>query len=136
MSMEENKAIVRRSLEQGFNARDLAIVDELAALDYLEHTPFPGQAPGPEGVKQLFTMLYSAFPDIQTRIDDVIAEGDKVVVRTTLHGTHSGHFRGIPPSGKQVTVSSMAVFRVIRGKIMERWAIQDQLSLLQQLGVV
>src|SRR5262245_22313940 len=102
MSAAENREIVRRSLEEGFNNLDLAVIDELGAADYVDHAPIPGQAPGPEGVKQSFIALHSAFPGIRSTIEDMVAEGDRVVVRTTLRGTHGGPFMGLPPTGKEI----------------------------------
>src|SRR5262249_12026991 len=89
-----------------------------------------------EGVKLLFLMYHSAFSDIQVTIEDIIAEGDKVVGRLTVCGTHTGNFAGIPPTGKRVTFQLMDIFRMVGDTIVEHWGIPDQFGLLQQLGVI
>jgi len=123
---EENKAIVRRWLEDGMNARNLAIIDELFAPDYANHSPRLGDV-GREYTARETAEFFVAFPDWRTTIDDIIAEGEKVVVRRTVQGTYEGEFQGalIPPTGKLVTFTIWEMFRVSNGKIVERWAIHD-----------
>ena len=133
MSVEENKAIFRRIVEEGFNKGNLAIVDELVATDHVNHTD---NVHGPEEYKQFITMYRTAFPDLHMTIEDQIAEGDKVVNRWTSRGTHKGDLMGIPPTGKQTTVTGMYVARIIGGKIVEEWGNFDALGMMQQLGVV
>jgi steroid delta-isomerase-like uncharacterized protein len=91
---------------------------------------------GPAGAKQAYTRFHAAFPDVQVTIEDMVAEGDKVMVRLTTRGTHQGEFAGIPPTGKQITMTGMEVVRIANGKIVERCANFDQLSFYQQLGVI
>jgi predicted ester cyclase len=122
MSVEENKAIFRRIVEEGFNKGNLAIVDELVATNHVNHTD---NVHGPEEYKQFITMYRTAFP-----------EGDKVVNRWTSRGTHKGDLMGIPPTGKQTTVTGMYVARIIGGKIVEEWGNLDALGMMQQIGVV
>jgi len=133
MSVKENKAIFRRIVEEGFNKGNLAIVDELVATDHVNHTD---NVHGPEEYKQFITMYRTAFPDLHMTIEDQIAEGDKVVNRWTSRGTHKGDLMGIPPTGKQTTVTGMYVARIIGGKIVEEWGNFDALGMMQQLGVV
>lgn len=133
MSVEENKAIFRRIVEEGFNKGNLAIVDELVATNHVNHTD---NVHGPEEYKQFITMYRTAFPDLHMTIEDQIAEGDKVVNRWTSRGTHKGDLMGIPPTGKQITVMGMYVARIIGGKIVEEWGNFDALGMMQQLGVV
>jgi steroid delta-isomerase-like uncharacterized protein len=133
MSVEENKAIFRRIVEEGFNKGNLAIVDELVATNHVNHTD---NVHGPEEYKQFITMYRTAFPDLHMTIEDQIAEGDKVVNRWTSRGTHKGDLMGIPPTGKQTTVTGMYVARIIGGKIVEEWGNFDALGMMQQLGVV
>ena len=123
---EENKAIVRRWLEDGLNARNLAIIDELFAPDYANHSPRLGVV-GREYTALETAEFFVAFPDWRTTIDDVIAEGGKVVVRRTVQGTYTGEVQGapVPPTGKLVTFTIWEMFRVSDGKIVERWAIHD-----------
>lgn len=135
MSTEDNKALVRRFYEEIFNRGNMAVVDELCTANYLFHDP-TGPVQGPEGFKQFATMYRTAFPDLHITIDDAIAEGDKVVARTTGRGTHKGELMGIPPTGKQIAVSGMTISRIVNGKAEETWANYDALGMLQQLGVV
>ena len=133
MSVEENKAIFRRIVAEGFNKGNLAIVDELVATNHVNHTD---NVHGPEEYKQFITMYRTAFPDLHMTIEDQIAEGDKVVNRWTSRGTHKGDLMGIPPTGKQTTVTGMYVARIIGGKIVEEWGNFDALGMMQQIGVV
>ena len=137
MSIEENKAIVSRATEEIFNKNNLAVVDELYATNFVSHgSDIPGVTPDREGYKQFVTMSRTALPDFHTTIEDMIAEGDKVVQRFTARGTHKGEFMGIPPTGKQVTVTGIAIDRIAGNKIVENWANMDMLGMMQQLGVV
>lgn len=135
MSTEDNKALARRFYEEVFNKGNLAAVDELCTANYLYHDPSIS-VQGPEAFKQFASMWLTAFPDQQTTIEDLIAEGDTVVVRNTLRATHKGELMGIPPTGKQVTVSAITITRVVNGKAEETWGNADALGMLQQLGVV
>jgi predicted ester cyclase len=134
VSIEQNKALIRRIIE-AVNRDDLALVDDLFAADYVDHSR-PDQPPGPAGPKQFFALARAAFPDLTATIDELIAEGDTVVVRGTIRGTHRGDFLGIAPTGKPVTLSLIDINRIRGGRLAERWAVQDDLGLLQQLGVI
>jgi steroid delta-isomerase-like uncharacterized protein len=136
MSTEESKALVRREYEQGVNKKDFDVRDGALASNYLGH--FPGVPPiqGIEAFKQFTSGFFTAFPDLQTTIEDLIAEGDKVAVRQTWRGTHTGNFLGIPPTGKQVVFTSTEFYRVAGGKLAEEWVELDMLGLLQQLGAI
>ena len=138
MSTESNKAIARRFLEEVFGQGKLAVADEIVAPDHVDHGPgaLPGMPPGPEGSKMLVMGYRNAFPDIHFKIDEQIAEGDKVVTRWTGHGTHKGELAGIPATGKSATVTGMGVDRIVNGKIVESWGIFDQFGMLQQFGVI
>lgn len=138
MSTEENKAIVVQLYEEIFNKGDLNLVDKLIAPNAVNHDPAlpPGVPGGSEGLKSVVTMLRSAFPDDQHTIEDLIAEGDKVVVRLTHRGTHKGNFLGLPPTGKHITQTSIHIFRFADGKLLEAWANRDDLGLMQQLGAI
>ena len=124
MSTEQNKAVVRRFIEQILTTKDLALVDELLAPDYVNHL-VPG---GREGFKQFNTMLRSAVPDlkIHSSIEHLIAEGDHVVARITFHFTNAG---------KEATVSDLSEYRLANGKIVEDWPPSGTAALLQQVGV-
>jgi steroid delta-isomerase-like uncharacterized protein len=136
MSAEENKAVVRRLLdvwEQG----NIDLIDELVAPDYVNHSPAtPEQPTGPEGLKGVVTMFRSAIPDLKIVVEDMIAEGDKVVLRYTLEGTHEGELFGVPPTGQRLSIKSISVERVSEGKIREHWRVTDSLDMMQQLGVI
>ena len=136
MSTQANKTLVRQFVEEVFNKGDLAAVDTFLDTNYIEHAGAPGLAPGPEGFKQLLTIFDTAFPGIHMTIEDLVAEGDRVVGRFTARGTHQGEFFGIPPAGKQVTLTAINIYRIAGGKIAERWGNSDDLGMMQQLGVI
>ncbi len=104
MPGEENKAVVRRFAQEIVNRGNWALFDELVGPDYVEHTPPPGAPPTRETLLSAVQALRAAFPDLQTSEEDLIAEGDKVVYRGTLSGTHQAEFLGIPPTGRFVTM--------------------------------
>lgn len=136
MSTEKNKAISRQwreELEKG----DWGALDEFVASDVIMHfAGNPESIVGLEGAKQVLRMFYSAFPDLHTSFEDQFAEGDKVALRLTFHGTHQGEFQGIPPSGKEVEWEAIVVDRMVDGKMVEHWSNSDNLGLMQQLGVI
>jgi steroid delta-isomerase-like uncharacterized protein len=132
----DNKALFRHYFAGVLNAGNLALIDELIAPNYVSHYPtgydFGG---GPEDVKQIVTMVRTAFPDVHFTVDDLIAEGDKVVGRWTFRGTQEGDFMGIPATGRQATVMGIAIYRITDGKIAEAWVAWDAMGLMRQLGV-
>jgi steroid delta-isomerase-like uncharacterized protein len=136
MSSEESKVIVRRFWgvwEEG----NIDLVDELLAPDYVNHSPAtPDQPTDPEGIKAVVGMFRGAMPDLRVIIEDMIAEGDKVVVRYTIEGTHERELFGVPPTGQRLSIKSISVERVSDGKIREHWRITDGLDMMQQLGVI
>jgi steroid delta-isomerase-like uncharacterized protein len=136
MSTEDNKALMRRFVEEVFNKKNLAAIDEFIAPNHVDHT-LPAFLPTtPEGTKRAIGMYLKAFPDLHLTVEDMIAEGDKVVIRFTSRGTQQRAFMGIPPTGKQVTISSIVIARIADGKIVEQWGLDDQMGMLQQLGVI
>ena len=135
MSTEQNKAI-RRQAYEAVNQKNLDALEEVIASDVISHSSArPGGANGLEGVKQLFSSLHAAFPDFHIDVEDMIAEGDKVVARVTGSGTHQGEFMGIAPTGNRVEFSAIDIARIAEGKIVEHWSNSDQLGLMQKLGV-
>ena len=136
MSVEENKALVRRFYEEVLNKKNLAAIDQVSAANYVDHSAQPGTPPGIAGEKAWFTMLHAAFPDGKTTIEDIVADGDKVVVRGRMTGTHKGEFLGIPATGKKVEIRGIDMIRVQNGKSVEHWGQWDTMGLMQQLGVV
>jgi steroid delta-isomerase-like uncharacterized protein len=135
MSTEDNKALVRHLYEDVFNQRNLALADELCATSHVFHNP-PTTLHGREEFKQLLSLYSTAFPDARFTVEDQLAEGDRVASRYTFRGTHQGELMGIPPTGKQVTVTGMIINRIVNGKAEEGWLNFDALGMLQQLGVV
>ena len=135
MGTNENKAIVRRFIEQAFNDGNLAVIDELVASGYINHVA-PADVRGREGMKTFVTTYRTAFPDYACTIDDQVAEGDKVVTRWTVRGTQHGDLMGIPPTGKQVSLPGVVVDRIANGQLVESWLQADVLGMMQQLGVV
>ena len=135
MSIEENKAVVLRwfaELDRG----NLDIVDELIAPDYVDHNPaLPNLPAGREGVRQYVRILKAAFPDAAHTIDDIIAEGDKVMTRVTARGTFLGECIGYQPNGNVVEISGLAVHRIENGRLVEHWAHADIAGFMHQLGV-
>ena len=135
MSIEDNKARVRRFYEEVFNQKNTAAIDEFFAPNIVDHSAPPGVPGGIEGQKQLIGLYLTAFPDLHLTVEDMIAEGDKVVVRLTSSGTQQGEFMSISPTGKHVTITVVDIFRIAGGKFVEHWLQMDTLGLLQQLGV-
>jgi steroid delta-isomerase-like uncharacterized protein len=113
---------------------NLAAVDEICASDFVCHFPVGPEWHGPSGVKEVVSHHRASFPDWTEEVEAMIAEGDMVVTRFTSRGTHKGTFQGIPPTGRQVMISEICIFRLARGKIVEQWGSPDILGLLQQLG--
>jgi len=133
MSTEENKAIVRR-YQEAFNSNNLDALDEIVAADIRSQRTTPGMPPGLEGGKMSHRSAVAAVPNLHYQVEDLIAEGDKVVMRWTLTGTHSSdNFIGFPPSGKPLRITGINIFRITGGKIVEHWAEPDGLGLTQQL---
>ncbi len=136
MSIEVNKTTNRRFYEEVINQKHLAVLDEIASATYVNHSLPPGLPPGREGLKAFVSAFHAAFPDGRLSIDQMIAEGDTVATRLTFRGTHTGDFLGIPPTGKQVAVPALDMARYADGKLVEHWGGPDQMSLMQQLGVI
>jgi predicted ester cyclase len=135
-STEANMATNRRFYEEVINQKRLAVVDEVAGANYDSHSFPPGFPPGREGLKAFISAFHTAFPDGHLSVDHMIASGDTVATRLTFRGTHTGDFMGIPPTGKKVTVPALDMARYADGKLVEHWGGPDQMSLMQQLGVI
>lgn len=133
MSVEENKATVRRFWEE-INKGNQAVLDELYATDFVLHIPL--QLNGLERLKPYMSRLFIAFPDYHAIVEDMVAEGDKVATRLTASGTHQGEFLGIAPTGKQMTWTLTHINRIVGGKVVEGWQMTDRLDLLQQMGAM
>ncbi len=136
MSIEENKKIIQDMFDVFFNQGNLASADNFIAPDIIYH-PFPPTFPaGPDGFRLVFKMLSTSFPDQHIAIDDIIAEGDKVVVRSTFSGTQTGPLMGFPPTGKHCTQSQISIFYLANGKVSEYWFNADDLGMIRQLGLL
>jgi predicted ester cyclase len=133
MSTEENKAIIRRYLEEAWDRGNLTIIDELMSPDYARY--LSGQPPlNRESQKQRIASFRQGLPDVRLTLEDLVAEGDRVVFRITLRGTQQGALMGVPPTGKSVTIGAIDIARLEGGKIVEHWGQMDTYGLLQQLG--
>lgn len=137
MSLEENKRLIRRLYEET-DKQNFAALDEFFSPDLIDHDPppIPDLKPGLEGIKQAFKVFAGAYPDGTHVIHDLIAEGDRVVVRVSGTGTQTGEFKGIKPTGKKAEMTGIVIYRIEEGKIVERWAQHNFLGfVMQQLGV-
>jgi steroid delta-isomerase-like uncharacterized protein len=139
MSPGEMKAVVVNFGEEIWHKGNLDAIEEFIAPDYVRHTSPGGREGGRDvrgldDVRKSVVAMRAAFPDIHFEADDWVVEGDKVVSRWTCTGTHRGEFRGIAPTGKRVRFIGINIYRLRDGKIVERWAVEDSVSLLQQLG--
>jgi C-1 hydroxylase len=132
MSLEENKDIVRKSIE-AINTQELSSIENIVAPDFIDHTR---QMHGLEGLKKFLTMIFKSFSDFHMTIEDIIAEGDKVWVRTTITATHTGEFSGLAPTGKNFTEPSVWIYRIVNGKVVEGWDVQDELDFYKKIGAI
>jgi len=133
MARDENVKKMEEHVEQFWNGRKLETADDLFAPDATAPGA-PGLPAGPDGVKAIAGMIFSAFPDYRMEIDKIVANEDKVAVRSIQTGTHQGEFMGVPASGKQATWTEMSVVRFENGKVVESWWETDMLGLMQQIG--
>lgn len=133
---DANKATLRRFLDEAFGKGNLAAVDELIADVFVDHSPPPDISGDKAGMKQTVKLFRSAFPDLRLTIEDMIAEGDKVAVRVVTRGTHKGELMGIAPTGRSVTINEQHILQFANGQITAHWGVEDNLGMMQQLGVV
>jgi steroid delta-isomerase-like uncharacterized protein len=134
-----NKATTRRLYDAMITGSAEVIsktIDEVVEPDVLFHAPVPTGATGAQALKQVWPVLLRAFPDLHVAVEDVIAEGDKVVVRDTVTGTHQGEYRGLPPTGKSVRYNEIFILRFAGGRIAEIWGVVDVFSQMKQLGMI
>jgi steroid delta-isomerase-like uncharacterized protein len=134
---EQNKALIRKWVEEGWNKGNFAVVDEVYAPNVVQHDPgSPFPVNNTEAMKMYAGMFKSAFPDLTFTIEDLVAEGDKVVWRFNSRGTHTGALGPLPPTGKTGVVTGMVLFRFASGKAAEVWVNVDMLGLFQQIGII
>ena len=136
MSEMGNGAIVRRFLEEVINQGRLDEANEIVAEDFIELDPLPGQRQGREGLKEVVGMLRTAFPDMHWVVEEMIAEGEKVVTRFTWTGTQQGTFMGIPATGRSVVVKGVVIDRIVGGMMTDSRILMDTMGMMQQLGVI
>jgi steroid delta-isomerase-like uncharacterized protein len=135
-AQERNKDVIRRLIEEVYNEDNLKVVEQLIAPDIFDHAAVPEHQHGIDGFKYVMEWVRTFSSDVHYDINDVIAEADKVAVRMTQSGTHTGSVRGIPPTGKRFSVDYVHWFRLEDGKVAEMWAVRDDLSRLEQLGLI
>ena len=133
MSAEETRAVVERFWDEIWNKKNLRVVDEMLPDDVVIHN-FGNVVQGREAWRQSFDPFFTGFPDLRFTSEFMIVDGDKAAVRWVAKGTHTGVFRGIPPTGKEIRIGGMAGYRVVEGKIVEGWSHPDTLGLMMQLG--
>jgi steroid delta-isomerase-like uncharacterized protein len=133
---EENKALILRLVEEVYNDNDLNVLDELLAQDFVNHSAVSEHRHGIEGFKHVNKWVRAGFSDVHYEIEDMIAEGDRVACRITLTGTHDGEFQGSPPSGRRLRMDHVHWHRIADGKVIERWAVRDDLGAAQQHGLL
>jgi steroid delta-isomerase-like uncharacterized protein len=134
---ERNKELVLRAVEEVWNGGNYSNLEDFLAPDFVVHTGVPGEEiHGPDAARQFYSLLRKAFPDLHFTIETQVAEADTVVTHCTMRGTHKGEFKGIPPTGKQISVKSVDIDRLVNGKVVECWGHMDELSLLQQIGAI
>jgi predicted ester cyclase len=136
MSIEAHKTIVRRTFEEIFNQGNLALVDTWVAANFVNHAAPAHRPSGPESLKEHVVLLRVAFPDMHFKIEELIADEECVAARVTFQGIHRGVFRGFPPTDKPFVQLQMHMVRFVEGKVVEHWAVRDDLGLMQQLGIV
>ena len=135
VTLDDNKQVFRRFVDQVMNQGNLSAIDDIMTPDFVEHEHMPPGIPlNRDGVKQFFSILHGAFSNVHARIDDEIAEGDKVVARLTVRAEHTGVFAGIPATGRHVSFEVIDICRIANNRMLEHWGITDQMALLQHLG--
>jgi len=135
MTVEENKALVRRWNDEIWCKGNVDAADEFMSTNYVFNWAAPGMTSDRDGYKKAVAMQFAAFPDLRVTIDDMIAEGDKVVIRWTGNSTHKNEFMGIAPTNKKVKMTGISIVRIAGGKIMKEWSEMDMMGMMQQLGM-
>ena len=133
---EENKAIIMRAFEEIGSMGNIAFTEELFAPDFVRHDLGGGPDMDREAMKQFLSASRAAFPDMKATVEDILADGDKVVARYTSRGTHQGDFQGLKPTGKQVVYAGINIYLLWGGRIRETWQLSDTAGILRQLGVL
>jgi steroid delta-isomerase-like uncharacterized protein len=132
--MADYKQIAQRWFDEVMNQGNEDALDEIISPDFVDHDPLPGTGPDREGVHDFVKQVRSAFPDLETTLDDALVEGDRIAVRSTVRGTHQGQFMGVPASGKRVEVSNYDFVRFENDQAVEHWGTIDAAALMEQIG--
>ena len=133
--MEKNKTIARRIYDEVMSKGNLKVLDEIFAPNFIDHSLTSGKEAGIKEVKKAFLEFREAFPDGRAEINDMLADGDKVITRFIWHGTHKGNFTIAAPTVIKASINVIDILLIKNGKVAERWGVEDNLSLWQQLGV-
>jgi steroid delta-isomerase-like uncharacterized protein len=128
-----NKRLVRRFYKEVYGDWNMSLVNEIVSPQFISHDWPEGSPTGPEGFEAFYSAIRNALPDARYAVDDLISEGDKVVVRWRLLGTHLGDFRGIAPTGRPIALNGIAIYRLDCGKLLERWVVTDVHSVLEEI---
>jgi predicted ester cyclase len=132
---EDAKTLLRRLYDE-VGAGNLGVIDELVADNFIDHEEFPGLEPNKEGLKQFFSMLHSAFPDLRMEVHQLLADDDLASARVTATGTHEGEFMGLQPGGRWIDVQIFDIVRISDGQVTEHWGVVDAMTMMRQLGAV
>jgi steroid delta-isomerase-like uncharacterized protein len=136
MSAEQLKVAAQNFIEKGLNQKDMSAFEAYFSPDLIDHALPPGLPLGLAGRKMFGSALLAAFPDLHVHVEDLVADGEKIVTRYSVHGTHNGELMGIPPTGKAVSIGGIAIDRFENGQSIEHWEFYDQMGMMQQLGVI
>ena len=136
MSAEQLKVAAQNFIEKGLNQKDMSAFEAYFSPDLTDHALPPGLPSGLEGRKMFGAALLAAFPDLHVHVEDLVTDGEKIVTRYSVHGTHKGELMGIPPTGKAVSIGGIAIDRFENGQSIEHWEFYDQMGMMQQLGVI
>ena len=136
MSTEQLTSTLHRLYDEVVNRGNFELIPEIYAPNFVNHNTPPGTPAGVEGIRQSLTACRRAFTDWHETIDSIRIKDDKIVVMSTIRGTHTGQWRGIAPTGRQITARRVSILRAADGKIVERWGSQDDLSLMRQIGAI
>lgn len=132
--MADYKALAQRWFAEVMNEGNEDVIDEICAPNFVDHDPLPGTGPDRDGIHEFVKQIRSAFPDLETTVDDMLVEGDEIAVRSTFRGTHEGDFMGIPATGKKVEVANYDFVRMENDQAVEHWGTIDSAALMEQLG--
>ena len=135
--MHPNEALVRRYFTEVWNEGNVAVLDEIIASDYVNHSPgMPNPAPGPDGLMPIITAMRQGFPDLHYEILHLVVTDDQVAAHTLMQGTHTGNFFGMSPTDKKINVAQMQIEKISNGKIVEHWRVTDDMTFMKQLGQI